>query len=292
MSEIPRFAPSWAEVFGEDELGIFAECTIGGVVFPWRWIPPGHFQMGSPEGERGRFSDEDPQHWVRITRGFWMGETPVTQAQWKAVMGRNPAKFPGDDRPVEQVSWYDCLDLVRRVNVLVPGLRAALPTEAQWEYACRADTTGAFHDGSPCTVPDGMDPALDRLGWFAANSASESHPVRQKLPNRWGLYDLHGNVWEWCRDAWDEGAYGKRRGITEDPEVIGESGAGRVVRGGSWVNLARYCRAAIRLRLNPDRDWHSSGLRLSAGQELGAAEPPGAERPARRDGSGEGDAEA
>jgi formylglycine-generating enzyme required for sulfatase activity len=137
-----------------------------------------------------------------------------------------------------------------------------------------------------------MDPALDRLGWFAANSASESHPVRQKLPNRWGLYDLHGNVWEWCRDAWDEGAYGKRRGITEDPEVIGESGAGRVVRGGSWVNLARYCRAAIRLRLNPDRDWHSSGLRLSAGQELGAAEPPGAERPVRRDGTGEGDAEA
>jgi formylglycine-generating enzyme required for sulfatase activity len=293
MSEIPRFAPSWAEVFGEDELGIFAECTIGGVVFPWRWIPPGHFQMGALRGEGDWYFQESPQQWVRITRGFWMGETPVTQAQWKAVMGRNPAKFPGDYRPVEQVSWYDCLDLVGRLNKLVPGLRAALPTEAQWEYACRADTTGAFHDGSPCTVPDGMDPALDRLGWFAANSASESHPVRQKLPNRWGLYDLHGNVWEWCRDAWDEGAYGRRSGITEDPEVIGESGTVRVRRGGSWVNLASGCRAGTRGRADPNIGlWYNSGLRLSAGQELGAAEPPGAERPARRDGSGEGDAEA
>jgi formylglycine-generating enzyme required for sulfatase activity len=221
-----------------------------------------------------------------------MGETPVTQAQWKAVMGRNPAKFPGDYRPVEQVSWYDCLDLVGRLNKLVPGLRAALPTEAQWEYACRADTTGAFHDGSPCTVPDGMDPALDQLGWFEMNSAKETHPVRQKLPNRWGLYDLHGNVWEWCRDALNEGVYWRRRGITEDPEFTNEAGAIRVLRGGSWFIRATNCRAAFRLGDSPHRVWSDFGLRLSAGQELGAAEPPGAERPVRRDGTGEGDAEA
>ena len=287
MSEIPRFAPSWAEVFGEDDLGIFAECTIGGVRFPWRWIPPGHFQMGSPEDEKGRREDEGPQHWVRIARGFWMGETPVTQAQWKAVMGRNPSNFPGDDRPVEQVSWYDSLDFIRRLNEWIPGLGAALPSEAQWEYACRADSTGAFHDGSPCTEPEGMDPALDRLGWFDKNSGGETHPVRQKLPNRWGLYDLHGNVWEWCRDVWDANAYRVREnaeGGVEDPIFIGKSGAARFVRGGSWSNKARNCRAAIRYWINPDRDWSNIGLRLSAGQELGAAEPPDAERPSAVDG--------
>jgi formylglycine-generating enzyme required for sulfatase activity len=284
MSEIPRFAPSWAEVFGEDDLGIFAECTIGGVMFPWRWIPPGHFQMGSPGDEKGRFPEEGPRHWVRITRGFWMGETPVTQAQWKAVMGRNPSKFPGDDRPVEQVSWYHSLDFIRRLNEWIPGLGAALPSEAQWEYACRADTTGAFHDGSPCTEPRDMDPALDRLGWFSENSGGETHPVRQKRPNAWGLYDLHGNVWEWCRDAMDEGAYRKRSGTTEDPEIIGESGARRAVRGGSSDYLAMYCRAAFRLWYIPRWVWFDLGLRLSAGQEPGAAEPPGAERPSAADG--------
>ena len=273
--------PPWAEEFREDRYGVYASCTVEGVVFPWRWIPPGRFRMGSMADEFGHRDNEAPQHEVEITKGFWMGETPVTQAQWKAITGRNPSAFQGGERPVDSVNWYDCMDYIRALNQRIPGLRVALPSEAQWEYACRAGTSGAFHDGSACTQPEGWDPALDRLGWFFENSGGATHPVRQKLPNAWGLYDMHGNVWEWCRDAWDQEAYRKRGAVIQDPEVVGGSGADRVVRGGSWINNAWNCRAAIRYWNNPGRVWIILGLRLSAGQELGAAEPLGAERPAQ-----------
>jgi formylglycine-generating enzyme required for sulfatase activity len=166
-----------------------------------------------------------------------------------------------------------CL-LLRALLPQGPAFR--LPSEAQWEYACRAGSEGAFFDGSPCTEPEGRDPALDRLGWFDKNSEGGTHAVRQKPPNAWGLYDVHGNVWEWCLDAGDADAYRKRAGGAIDPEVTGESGAERVVRGGSWGYRARSCRAAFRGRDLPDGDWPLNGLRLSAGQELEAAEPPGA----------------
>lgn len=282
---IPRFPPRWADVFGEDDSGIFAECELRGVRFVWRWIPPGKFTMGSPAHQRGRWDDEGPQHEVILTKGFWLGETPVTQTQWEAVTRQNPSHFKGTERPVEQVSWLDCRAFIQQINDLLPGLHAALPTEAQWEFACRARTKSAFHDGSPCSLPEGLDPALDALGWFDKNSGGETHPVRQKAANAWGLYDMHGNVWEWCRDAWNQRVYTTRGKLTVDPEEQGDDGAHRVARGGSWFNQAQNCRAAFRVGVVLGSRWHDRGLRLSAGQEP-AVEPPGAERPGPQQGRG------
>ncbi len=142
-----EFPPSWASGWRWDQFGLVAELYHNDVLFKFRWIPSGQFQMGSPETESGRYDDET-LHSVTITRGFWMGESACTQAQWRAMMQENPSEFKGDDRPVEQVSWHDCVKYCQRLNVLVPGLYARLPSEAEWEYACRAGTNSAFNDGS------------------------------------------------------------------------------------------------------------------------------------------------
>jgi len=274
---IPHLPPVWADVFGEDDFGIFAEFEVRGVRFVWRWIGPGRFWMGSPENEAGRSNNEGPRHEVLITRGFWMGETLVTQAQWKAVMDMEAihSKFRGALRPVEGVSWEGSWQFADELNTRVRGLNAALPTEAQWEYACRAGTQGAFHDDSPCTSPTGTDPALDLLGWFDKNSRSETHDVKRKAANAWGLYDMHGNVWEWCQDFWDETAYAKRQSGVADPLVASGEREYRVVRNGSWRDQAQQCRSAYRSGFLPTLRYGPVGLRLSAGQELqpGAAEP-------------------
>ncbi|MCX6874379.1 MAG: formylglycine-generating enzyme family protein [Verrucomicrobia bacterium] len=278
---IPAFPPPWAEVFGEDEAGIFAEFEVAKVRFVLRWIRPGNFMMGSPKEEEGRYEDEGPPHEVTISQGFWLGETPVTQAQWRAVMGDNPSRFEGpDELPAERVSWHDSQKFVRKLAAEHDGLFARLPSEAQWEYACRAGTDTAFNNGSACTLPTGKDPALDELGWFNENSEGKTHPVKGKLPNRWGLYDMHGNVWEWCEDAWEAAAYQNRRDGATDPRVTSaDENAGRVVRGGAWYSRARLCRAASRSAYELGFRRSDLGLRLAAGREPGAAEPPGAERP-------------
>ncbi len=280
LSELfPQVPPGWAEVFGEDDAGIFAEFVVKDVAFPLRWMPAGRFVMGSPKSEAGRWEVEGPQHEVTITRGFWLGETPVTQAQWVAVMEKNPSRFKGPQRPVEQVSWHECIEFAGRLNAAVPGLGAALPTEAQWEYACRAGTQGAFHvEGSLCTAPEGSDPVLERLGWYGRNSGGETHEVKQKEPNAWGLYDLHGNVWEWCRDGFRK----YDAALERDPVGAAAESADRVIRGGGWFNHARYCRAASRYAFAPGFRWNYQGLRLSAGQELQgqSGQSGGAERPA------------
>ena len=133
----------WAAEWGEDRFGPFMSFAVGGVVQRMRWIPPGTFLMGSPEGEAGRYDDEGPQHEVELRHGLWLGETPCTQALWQAVMGGNPSSFVHEDRPVEQVSWDDCQSFLGRLDALVPGIEARLPTEAEWEYACRGGTTSA-----------------------------------------------------------------------------------------------------------------------------------------------------
>jgi formylglycine-generating enzyme required for sulfatase activity len=232
-----------------------------GVVTRLRWIPPGRFLMGSPGDEAGRWDDEGPQHWVTLTKGYWLADAPCTQAEWQAVMGTSPSGFKGPDRPVEQVSWEDCQQYCDRLRARFPGLLARLPSEAEWEYACRAGTTSAFNDGSACTQPEGNDPALAKLGWLDKNSGDETHPVRKLAPNQWGLYDMHGNVWEWCEDWF--GNYGPE----EQVEPAGAAqGPGRVLRGGSWGYQALYCRSAFRFGGPPSNRYHVLGFRLASGQ--------------------------
>ncbi len=215
----------------------------GGAEMRFRWCPPGTFMMGSPETEEGRNSDET-LHRVTLTKGFWLGETEVTQRQWESVMGNNPSRFKGADLPVERVSWDECQNFIQRVNEqLNCGMR--LPTEAEWELACRAGTTGPYGGtGNP-----------KEMGWY---SGIQTHPVGQKTPNAWGLCDMHGNVWEWCADWY--GYYPS--GNVTDPTGP-SSGANRVDRGGCWGDDARDCRSANRHRFEPGRRIHYLGFRVA-----------------------------
>lgn len=159
-------------------------------------IPTGTFMMGSPEDEPMRDSDET-QHQVTLTNSYYMQTTEVTQGQWKAVMGSNPSWFSdcGDDCPVEEVSWDDVQEFITELNKLGQGTYR-LPTEAEWESAARAGSMTAFANGDITETGSGYDPNLDAMGWYSCNSDSKTHPVAQKQPNAWGLYDMHGNVWE------------------------------------------------------------------------------------------------
>ena len=280
-----HFPPAWAGGWGEDVRGVYAELLLGGVVLELRWISPGNFLMGSPEDEAGRWADEGPQHLVTLTRGFWLGATPCTQEQWQAVIGKNPSESQGQRRPVENVRWNDAAEfcgnltrLARESGAMPADFEFRLPTEAEWEYACRAGTTSAFNDESNCTKPEGKDPALERLGWYDQNSGNETHPVGEKSPNTWGLYDMHGNVWEWCADYWADRYSAEAQTDPTGPK----EGAGRVVRGGSSWIVAGGCRSACRGGREPgDRGWNR-GFRLAAGQPVGSGatglEAGGAER--------------
>lgn len=208
------------------------------------WIPPGTFTMGSPSTEVGRNGDEGPQTQVWISRGFWMGKYEVTQREYQQVMGSNPSRFQESDRlPVETVSWTEAVDYCARLTArerdagrLPAGYVYRLPTEAEWEYACRAGTATRFSYGDDLTY--GL---LNGFAWSNVNSRGKTHTVGEKSPNRWGLFDMHGNVWEWCADWYD----GYPGGALTDPKGPG-SGSHHVFRGGSWVNEARASRSAFR----------------------------------------------
>ncbi len=207
------------------------------------YIPPGTFMMGSSENEPGRDRDET-LHRVTLTRGFYMQTTEVTQGQWKEVMGENPSRFKecGDDCPVETVSWDDVQEFIKSLNRKGEGLYR-LPTEAEWEYAARAGSETAY-----CFGNDAAD--LGKYAWYGESWDGGTHPVAQKQPNAWGLYDMHGNVWEWCHD-W----YGKYPSDTVTDPTGSESGSDRVNRCGSFLNTARYCRSANR------GNWRPPGFR-------------------------------
>jgi formylglycine-generating enzyme required for sulfatase activity len=195
-------------------------------------IEPGNFMIGSSNGD----PDEMPVHQVTISKPFLLGKYEVTQAEWRSIMGTNPSHFLGDDLPVDNVSWKDCQELIRMLNTRTGG-GWRLPTEAEWEYACRAGTI------------DDYAGVLDEMAWYEKNSGYTTHPVGQKRPNAWGLYDMHGNVWEWCQD-W-EGAYS----LWDVPNPVGpSSGLFRVIRGGNWKTSAAKCRSA-------EREWNSPGFR-------------------------------
>ncbi|MCL4201844.1 MAG: formylglycine-generating enzyme family protein [Pirellulaceae bacterium] len=238
--------PAWADTFGVDVYGIFAGVTVGETTQILRWIEPGRFIMGSPNREFGRFADEGPQHEVTIRRGFWFGQTPVTQAFYEALTGTNPSHFQGDgQRPVENVDWDDAAAFCECLNKIYPELHDALlrlPSEAEWEYACRAGTKQALYSGNESTSETERCPHLDKLAWYAANSRETTHPVGEKQPNRWGLYDMLGNIWEWCEDGW----HGNYQGAPSDGTAWAAQGAARVRRGGSVAARARLCRNASR----------------------------------------------
>ncbi len=200
------------------------------------WIGPGEFMMGSHNGK----GNVKPVHQVKITKGFWLGQYEVTQAQYEKVMGTNPSSFKGDNNPVESVSWEDAMAFCKKLGEL-EGKTYTLPTEAQWEYACRAGTKTDYSFGDSVSQ-------LGNYAWYDDNSGGKTHPVGQKQSNGWGLYDMHGNVWEWCLDWYDENYYSKSP--ASDP-IGPTSGARRVLRGGSWNNGEISCRTANRYWIIP-----------------------------------------
>jgi formylglycine-generating enzyme required for sulfatase activity len=210
-------------------------------------IPAGEFQMGSTEGDE----DERPVHTVRIGRPFYLGKYEVTQAQWEAVMGNNPSRFTGDpNRPVENGSWEEVQEFIRKLNARESGTTYRLPTEAEWEYAARAGSTTAYSFESDSS-------RLGEYAWYADNSSSTTHPVGQRKPNAWGLYDVHGNVREWVQD-W----YGKYPAETVTDPQGPSSGSDRVLRGGGWNSVARRCRSAYRRSAKPVDTGGDLGFRL------------------------------
>ncbi len=207
-------------------------------------IRPGKFVMGSPDSEKsevvgGRGHGVGPQHEVVITKAFYMGVTEVTQAQYEAVMRTNPSYFRGPTNPVEQVSWTDATEFCKKLSQKT-RMAVRLPTEAEWEYACRAGTATAFSFGD-------ADRALGDYAWYSDNSGETTHPVARKKPNAWGLYDMHGNVCEWCADWYGE----YPNGAVTDPQGPA-SGTYRVLRSGCRAYNSTFCRAALRFYFTPD----------------------------------------
>ncbi len=196
------------------------------------YIPPGTFTMGSPDTEPGRITNET-QRRVTFANGIRISVYEVTQKEWRLIMSTSPSYFKGDDLPVERITWLEAVDFCRRLSKKEKK-RYRLPTEEEWEYACRAGTTTAYYTG-------GSEAALATAGWYLRNSNNQSHPVGLKKPNAWGLYDMHGNVSEWCAERADE-----RSTDTTSVQLDGEEKSLRDLRGGSWGLNASDCRSASR----------------------------------------------
>ena len=240
--------PAWAKVsqWQIDEArkaGVPAAKELdlgGGVTMKLALIPAGKFMMG----------EEKNQHEVTISKPFYMGVTEVTQAQYEAVMGTNPSHFKGATNPVDKVSWNDAAQFCKKLSEETRRA-VCLPTEAEWEYACRAGTKTRFSFGDE-------DSILGDYAWYDSNSSSMTHPVGQKRPNAWGLFDMHGNVWEWCADWY--GDYPK--GAATDPQGPA-SAPDRVLRGGGWGDGPQGCRSADRCRIGPGYRVSSIGFRVA-----------------------------
>ena len=232
---------------------VLIETLPGGIELEMIIIPAGTFTMGSDEYDR-----EKPQHQVNLQE-FYLGKYPVTQEQYQAVMGNNPSNFKDNPKnPVEQVSWDDAQEFCKKLNQLIVGKDFRLPTEAEWEYACRAGTQTRFYFGDDAAK-------LGDYGWYHENSGSKTHPVGQKKPNDWGLYDMSGNVWEWCEDPYHDSYANKPENIKNNGNTIWSSSdtSSRLLRGGSWLYDSRNCCSAIRYGYNADVRNINIGFRLA-----------------------------
>ena len=258
-SEEPEQSPDVGSTDVGSSVESLADLT-NSIGMKFKLIPAGEFMMGSHSVNEG------PQHKVRIAKPFYMGMTEVTQGQYEKVMGKNPSSYAKTGRtanyvkgtdtsnfPVETISWDDAVEFCRKLSA-VEGHTYRLPTEAEWEYCCRAGsaTKYCFGDG---------ESSLSEYAWFDENSGFATHPVGTKKPNAWGLFDMHGNVWEWTSDWHDEGYYAKSP--TEDPTGP-ETGSLRIYRGGSWGDAAKYCQSSMRSRNPPSLgDRNDLGFRVA-----------------------------
>jgi formylglycine-generating enzyme required for sulfatase activity len=227
---------------GSDEI-------VNSIGMPLKLIHPGTFIMGSSETEKSAGNMETPVHEVTLTEPFYLGEYEVTQEQWTAVMGDNPSKFTGQKHPVERVTWEDAQAFLKKLSEK-EHTTYRLPTEAEWEYACRAGVQTAYYWGETWK---------DEYGWCAYDGDGATHDIGQKQPNAWGLYDMSGNVWEWCQDRYDAHLSGQKTTNPHGPD----SGSNRVVRGGSWNNYPLYCISSYRNAFAPSSRFDFLGIRVA-----------------------------
>ncbi|MBL8472843.1 MAG: SUMF1/EgtB/PvdO family nonheme iron enzyme [Rhodocyclaceae bacterium] len=251
--------PVWASDLRKDRYGVYAELRVKDVVQKLRWIAPGRFMMGSPADEPERFLKE-LQHEVVLSDPFWLADTACTQALWQAVTGADPSRGKGAQRPVDMVSWNDVvLGFLPALDALEPKLQAVLPTEAQWEYACRAGSKTPFSFGNTVTVDQvNYDGNYPYAHCPKGQDRARTIDVAALPANPWGLYQMHGNVWEWCADWY--GNYG----LAKQTDPTGpRNGRERVLRGGSWSDYAGYCRAACRHAYEPAERSDYVGFRFA-----------------------------
>ena len=223
--------------------------TVKGVTFNMIKVDGGTFTMGATSEQEDPDKNEKPTHQVTLS-SYYIGETEVTQALWKAVMGNNPSYFKGDNLPVEKVSWEDCQTFIGKLNDLT-GKSFRLPTEAEWEYAARGGNRSNHTQYSGGSM-------IDDVAWYYGNSGSKTHSVKTKKPNELGLYDMSGNVWEWCQD-WN-GSYSSN---AQTNPTGPDSGSFRVLRGGSWGDFDGFCRSSFRCNDSPGNRYYNLGLRLA-----------------------------
>ncbi len=264
-----NFPASWASAWGEDAYGYWQSFEIidpkqgKEVQQIMRWIPDGVFKMGSPEDEAERIASEEKQHEVIIKQGFWLADTACTQALWQAVMGENPSDFDDNEQnPVENISWHDSQAFIKKANQFLGEEFLRLPSEAEWEYSCRAGTTTPFSTGETITTEqanfNGNYPYKTKKAPVEKGQYREkTMPVVSFSPNPWGLYQMHGNVWEWCYDVFQEDY-----ATVHEPS---DASSNRVLRGGSWFDNARNLRSAFRDASAPDIRYDAFGLRLAGG---------------------------
>ena len=251
-SEFPDYCYKINEKISYCEEMKFADktITVNGVSFKMIAVKGGTFTMGATS-EQGSdaYYDETQTHRVKLS-DYYIGETEVTQALWEAVMGSNPSEWKGSNLPVENVSWEDCQEFISRLNSLT-GKNFSLPTEAEWEYAARGGNKSQGYKYSGSNV-------IDRVAWYEDNSGGRIHPVKEKQANELGIYDMSGNVREWCSDWYD---YYSSSSQTNPSGP--STGTDRVMRGGSWTDRARFCRVSNRSYNSPSRRSRRSGLRLA-----------------------------
>jgi formylglycine-generating enzyme required for sulfatase activity len=244
------------DLLADSATGLSYEIWLESLRMEFVLVPAGRYLMGAPPTEAGRSAQEEPAHEVRIEKPFYLGKYEVTQTQWQLVMGSNPSSFHGGDRPVEYVRWAEAMEFADRLGEKkladAKGCLFRLPSEAEWEYAARAGTSTRFSFGD-------LPGDLDRFAWFKANTGKDHHrPVGLKEPNPWGLYDMHGNVWEWCLDVWHD----DHRGAPADGRPRRGGASTHVLRGGSWDYEPYQCRSASRSRGRADFRDDNTGFRL------------------------------